>query len=67
MRPNQAQQQPAPVRIIPRPNDTINLNADRTLRGIIGRGRMKRQLQGPVTNPPTESEDEDQAFVDAVA
>ncbi|CAF0830436.1 unnamed protein product, partial [Brachionus calyciflorus] len=52
-----------------RPNVTINLIADRILRGIIGRGRMMSQLQGPVPNPeqpgaaiPIESEDEDQAF-----
>ena len=80
-RPNQAQQQPAPeqpaaapVPIMIRPNVTINLNADRILRGIIGRGRMMRRLQGPVPNQeqlgaaiPIESEDEDQAFVDVVA
>ncbi|CAF0791999.1 unnamed protein product [Brachionus calyciflorus] len=77
-----SQQQPAPehpaaaapVPIVLRSNVTINLNSDRILRGIIGRGSMMRQLQGHVPNhrqpraaSPNEFEDEDQAFVDVVA
>ncbi|CAF0939021.1 unnamed protein product [Brachionus calyciflorus] len=64
----------APAPVVLRPNVTINLNADRILRGIIGSGRMMRQLQGTVPNPdlfraasPVASEDEEQAFVEVVA
>ena len=72
-RPNQAQEQPAaaaPVPIILRPNVTINLNADRILRGIFRRGHMMRGFHGQVPKQeqlgaeiPKVSEDEDQAWL----
>ncbi|CAF1026280.1 unnamed protein product [Brachionus calyciflorus] len=48
------QQAAAPALIVLRPNGTINLNANLTLRGTIGKGRLMQKLQNPVPNhqPP---------------